>query len=59
MKYAIEIDFFIQSSDEPFTWTLPVELLPITHGFKSAMTEAVACLSAPVEDRFLIDSEFF
>lgn len=45
--------------EEPFTWSVPINVLPVTHSYKSATVEAVACLGASIEDKALLDDDFF
>ena len=49
------MDFFLSAEpngqSDPFTWSVPIEVLPVTGSCRSAMTEAVACLSSNIIEK--------
>lgn len=59
VESRVEIEFYLEDKQEPFTWSLPVEILPMSHSYKSAVMEAVACLSSAWEEKAFIQEEFF
>lgn len=51
VRYKVEVDFFLDEGrngqpSEPFSWAVPLDVLPVIRSCRSALTEAVACLSS-------------